>query len=46
MFEELHGYSVNVELVPSEFTETANPYAENFEPEFLPQIGIKLPLLR
>lgn len=45
MFEELHCYLVNVELVPSGFSETANTYAENFEAEFLPQIGIKLPLL-
>lgn len=45
MFEELHGYLVNVELVPSGFTDTANPYAENFEAEFLPQIRIKLSLL-
>ena len=45
MFEELLGYLVNVELVPSGFIETANTHTENFEAEFLPQIEIKLLLL-
>lgn len=45
LFEELLGYLVNVGLVSSGFIETANTYTENFEAEFLPQIGIKLLLL-
>lgn len=36
MFEKLHGYFLNTELVASVLGETANPCAEIFEAESLP----------